>query len=377
MTNLRTFAFAHSPPAGWLLAAWLLAVGGPVEVRAAQTPTPGPSPLRVVVLEGPDGAAEQVAALPPVPKPTPAHRAELAAAFTRPAPASIADLKDMEQQVKALVARVSPAVVEVEVGNGSGSGVVISADGLVLTAGHVCGAAGRAVRFVFPDGKTAQGLTLGLNRTTDTGLMRITNRGVWPHAAVGDLEHGRVGDWVLALGHPGGFDRQRSLVVRLGRIIQLTPEILQTDCTITGGDSGGPLFDMHGRVIGIHSYISESMADNFHVPIGKFYAAWDQLVSGETGGRSAARPRAYVGARGVDAADGCRLAAVDKPSPAAKAGLQKGDLVLTVNGRLIKAAAFRRWVAEAEPGETLHLEIQRGDKVMALAVKLEQEPRRP
>ena len=374
---MHFFRLARGPWARGLLAALLLVMRGPAAGRAAPAPNPVPPVLHVQVLEGPNGAAAPVAPLPALPQPTPARRAELAAAFTRPAPTSIPDLKAMERQVKALVARVCPAVVEVEVGNGSGSGVIISADGLVLTAGHVCGAVGRPVRFVFPDGQTARGLTVGLDRATDTGLMRITNHGVWPCAALGDLEQGRVGDWVLALGHPGGFDQQRSLVVRLGRIIQLAPDILQTDCTISGGDSGGPLFDMHGRVIGIHSYISESMADNFHVPIGKFYSSWEQLVSGETDGRPASRPRAYVGARGVDEADGCRLVAVDKASPASKAGLQPGDLVLTVNGRLIKAAAaFRRWVAEAEPGEILNLEIQRGSKVMSLAVKLEKESRR-
>jgi len=86
----------------------------------------------------------------------------------------------------------------------------------------------------------------------------------------------------LALGHPGGFDLKRSLVVRLGRIIRLAPDALQTDCTISPGDSGGPLFDMHGRVIGIHSYISSSPADNFHVPITAYYHSWTMLVKSKT-----------------------------------------------------------------------------------------------
>jgi serine protease Do len=186
----------------------------------------------------------------------------------------------MERHVEALAARVSPAVVAVEIGSGSGSGVVISADGLVLTAGHVCGAPGRTVRFTFPDGKTARGKTVGVEYESDTGLMRITDRGPWPHAPMGDLAQARVGDWVLALGHPGGFDRRRSLVVRLGRIIRLVADALQTDCTISPGDSGGPLLDMHGRVIGIHSAISASLADNFHVAVTEFYDNWHVLAKG-------------------------------------------------------------------------------------------------
>src|ERR1035438_10400655 len=99
----------------------------------------------------------------------------------------------MERHVKALAARVSPAVVEVEVGSGSGSGVVISADGLVLTAVHVCGQVNRNVRFTFPDGKTARGKTVGVDYESDTGLMRITDRGPWPHAPMGARSNERVG----------------------------------------------------------------------------------------------------------------------------------------------------------------------------------------
>ena len=132
---------------------------------------------------------------------------------------------------------------------------------------------------------------------------------------------------MLALGHPGGFDLRRSLVVRLGRIIRWMPGALQTDCTISPGDSGGPLFDMHGRVIGIHSAISTSMAENFHVAVTAFYEGWDLLAKGARAKDQAGQPRAYVGATGVDDADGCRLTEVDEDSPAAKAGLKPGDVV--------------------------------------------------
>jgi len=310
--------------------------------------------------------------IPTAPKPTPSRRADLPTAFTWDAPASIADLKSMERHVKALAARVSPAVVEVEVGSGSGSGVVISADGLVLTAGHVCGGVNRNVRFTFPDGKTARGKTVGVDYESDTGLMKITGGGPWPHAAMGDLVQARVGDWVLALGHPGGFDLRRSLVVRLGRIIRFAPGALQTDCTISPGDSGGPLFDMHGRVIGIHSAISSSVAENFHVAVTEFYDSWDLLAKGASGEERVSAPRAYIGASGVNDAGGCRLTEVDENGPASRAGLKAGDVVLKVNGREIKvSAAFRRWVDEAEPGEMLNLEVKRGEEVLSVEVKLE------
>jgi serine protease Do len=284
----------------------------------------------------------------------------------------VAQLRTIERHVKALVARVSPAVVAVEVGNGSGSGVVISADGLVLTAGHVCGKADRPVRFTFPDGKTARGKTLGRDGDSDTGLMRITDRGPWPHAAMGDLAQARAGDWVLALGHPGGFDLRRSLVVRLGRIIRLDEGALQTDCTISPGDSGGPLLDMHGRVIGIHSAISTLLAENFHVAISEFYDNWNVMAKSKETDEEADASRAYVGASGVNDDAGCRLIEVEENSPAARAGLKVGDVVLKVNGRDIKvSAAFQRWMSEATPGETLDLQIKRGDEVLSIKVRME------
>jgi serine protease Do len=340
----------------WLLAAMLIVPDAQADDRSLQSPKPNQADLQA-------------------PKPAAADRSALAAAFTKAEPGSITDLKLMEQHDKGLVAQVSAAVVAVEVGYSSGSAVIISADGLVLTAGHVCGKPGRDVRFTFPDGKTARGKTLGVDRESDTGLMRITDSGPWAHVAMGELEQARPGDWVLALGHPGGFDPRRSLVVRLGRIIRLAPQALQTDCTLSPGDSGGPLFDMFGRVIAIHSAISTSVSENFHVPVTLFYRAWPQLVSGELGGNLADWPRAYLGATVVDDDVGCRLSRVEENGPAFKAGLKVGDLVLKVDERDIKvAASFRRWVAESEPGETLRLSIKRDDKLLALDVKLRAQP---
>lgn len=214
-------------------------------------------------------------------RPAQGERKSLPAALTRPSPVSLDDLKAIERHVTNLVARVSPAVVALEIGSAIGSGVVISPDGLVLTAGHVCGRPDRGVTFIFPDGRRVRGKTLGVDEDTDTGLARIEDRGPWPHALPGDLTSAQAGDWTLALGHPGGFDRRRSLVVRLGRIIRLSPGTLQTDCTISPGDSGGPLFDMFGHVIGIHNAISGSMAGNFHAPITDYYRAWTRLSAAD------------------------------------------------------------------------------------------------
>jgi serine protease Do len=367
----------RAKPTCGLLAALLSASLASAAASAPPSASPNPAQTNRLALSGKSAQKEQsttagAAALPVVPRPSLAYRSDLRPAFSKNVPTTLADLRSMQQHVEALAARVSPAVVAVEVGSGSGSGVIISADGLVLTAGHVCGGPDRDVRFTFPDGKTARGKTLGANHENDTGLMRITDRGPWPHAEMGDLRQALVGDWVLALGHPGGFDLRRSLVVRLGRIIRLDPDTLQTDCTISPGDSGGPLFDMHGRIIGIHSAISISVAENFHVAVTEFYEGWNLLVKAPAGNNQADKPQAYVGAKGTDDPDGCRLTAVDEDGPAAKAGLKVGDLVVKVDGREVKLyASLLRWVAETEPGETLNVEVKRGDKLLTLEVKLE------
>jgi serine protease Do len=374
---MRARKFSRNPPAWWLLVAALAIACLQGRPSAGANPAPKSGQATAAAAQKEKGTAAPETGLPARPKSAAAFRNQWSPAFSKPVPTSIADLRSIEKHVESLLARISPSVVAVEVGYGSGSGVVISEDGLVLTAGHVCGSPNRSVRFMFPDGKIARGKTLGADSETDCGLMRITDRGPWPYAPMGDLERAAAGDWVLALGHPGGFDVKRSLVVRLGRIIRLMPEALQTDCTISPGDSGGPLFDMQGRVIGIHTAISGSTADNFHVAIGRYFDSWDELTGAARKIEAPAPPRAYVGASGVDSAPGCRLTSVEKDGPAAKAGLKVGDVVLKVDDREITASAsFRRWVAEATPGETLKLQVKRGERLLNLAVKIEAPPRR-
>ncbi len=322
--------------------------------------------------EKPDDAKKTVSA-PSAPKPAPGLRASLSEVFRKPAPAHLEDLKAIERHVTELAARISPSVVGIGVGDARGSGVVISKDGLVLCAAHVSDRPGREARFTFSDGKTASGKSLGTDHEMDASLMKITDPGDWPHADLGDPDGARIGDWVLALGHPGGFDPQRSIVVRLGRIIRLAADAIQTDCTLTAGDSGGPLFDMHGRVVGIHSRISDSTADNYHVPIGTYFATWDRLARSETwGGEERPTRPPYVGADGADDPDGCRLERVDETSPAFKAGLKVGDIVVQLDDQPIQDRdSFLRRVRQAKPGDEIRFGIRRESQALSLTVKVE------
>lgn len=207
---------------------------------------------------------------------------ELPSAFVRVTPKTD-DLARMEATIRGIAERVVPCTVGIQVGqNVEGSGVVISENGYVLTAAHVIGRPGRHVMIRFPDGTRVPGKTLGIHTEADGGLVKITQEGKWPFAPLVTREDfPEPGDWCLSTGHPGGFQEDRSPPVRIGRIIDVDKNTLRSDCTITGGDSGGPLFDMQGRVIGIHSRISEESTVNLHGPVLAYVEAWEQLKAGE------------------------------------------------------------------------------------------------
>jgi serine protease Do len=205
--------------------------------------------------------------------------------FKKPTPANVEELRAIEQHVQKVVEKVMPAVVNLKVGPGQGSGVIINEKGLILTAGHVSGTPNKDATVVFSNGKSLKGKTLGQNTGIDSGMVKIVVEGTYPFLEMGKSSELKVGQWVLAIGHPGGFRANRPPVVRLGRILFVDNlrGIIQTDCALVGGDSGGPLFDMQGRVIGIHSRIGGSaMTENIHVPIDTYRQTFARLEKGDT-----------------------------------------------------------------------------------------------
>ncbi len=192
----------------------------------------------------------------------------------------------LEKQTIAAAPRCVAATVGVinTQGMGSGSGVVVSADGLILTAGHVVQKPGTALSIRFADGRLVKGVALGVDRGTDTGMARITDaapKGGWAFAPVAPAISARVGEWVLATGNPGGIVVGRTPPLRLGRVAIHDKNTIQSDCTVVSGDSGGPLFNLAGEVVGIHSNISLDVEENRHVPIGMYHAQWQDLLAGK------------------------------------------------------------------------------------------------
>ena len=293
---------------------------------------------------------------------------------------SIEELKERERKVKKVVSELMPTVVAV-VGNdqpATGSGVIINENGLIMTAGHVTEAAGKELTIIFPDGRSVKGESLGANRTRDAGLARITEEGKWPFAKIGDSKKAKLGEWLIAMGHPGGYDLNRSPPIRLGRLISSgSMGMLRTDCTLVGGDSGGPLFNLEGEVIGIHSSIGGSLAENRHVPSSVFKAGWDRMLAGEIWGSlgmmaAGVNPdRPMLGVRMNDSNGQVTVDKVFPNSPAKRAGIEDGDVILKIDGIAAEQMSdVVDQVSSSSAGDILEVQIMRDDKEQSFKVKL-------
>ena len=293
------------------------------------------------------------------------------------------ELKALQDRVKKVVDQVTPTVVAVLIGPGAGSGVIVRDDGLVLTAAHVIGnKPGAALKIVLPDGKMVNGKTLGVNPKLDSGMLMITDKppkdakwpgakdGKWPVAEIarsGDLKKGQ---WVVALGHPGGPKPERRPPVRVGRFENYTKndQTIRTDCTLVGGDSGGPLFDLTGKVVGIHSRIGLFLENNMHVATEAFKDEWDKLLDG----KAVAKADVELGVV-IDDTQGESVVveSVVEGSAAAKAGLKAGDVILKFDGERLNAPNdLSQSLLTCEPGQKVKLSVQRGEKTLEIPVTL-------
>ena len=286
------------------------------------------------------------------------------------APSGVADLKAMQERVRKLTEKLVQCTVGVQVGQAQGSGVIVSKDGYVLTAAHVSGQPGRDVKFLMHDGKEFHGRTLGLNRTLDAGLMKIADAGELPSVEMGLSDALKGGQWCLATGHPGGYQSDRKPVLRLGRVLWSDNSTITTDCTLVGGDSGGPLFDFEGKVIGINSRIAERIDSNMHVPVNTYKETWERMLKGDAWGHLPGNDP-YIGIRGIENSKEAKIGRVLPDSPAAKAGIAVGDLISSVNDIAIADfAGFKAIINDHEPGDELRLKIKRGDQDVEIKVKL-------
>ena len=208
-------------------------------------------------------------------------------------------------------------------------------------------------------------------------MLRLEEPGPWPYVPLDDKRSAKAGDWCIALGHPGGYQLGRTPPVRVGRVLANDPTVVMSDCALIGGDSGGPLFDLDGRLIGIHSSIGESVDQNRHVPISAFREGWDRMLAGEQWGQlgrsvDLAPNRPMLGVRlGMLDEDRVVVSGVVSGSPAEKAGLKTGDLILRVDGvPVTRPMELIELVASREVGDRVKLQIERDGALRNVQVDL-------
>jgi serine protease Do len=270
---------------------------------------------------------------------------------------------------------------------GSGSGFLIDRDGYILTNQHVIDGAER-ITVTMADGRSFRGQVVGADPAIDVALLRVQADGRLPEAPLGNSDELRVGEWVCAIGNPLGYVHSVTVgvVSFIGRKLfdASLDDYIQTDAAINFGNSGGPLINSAGEVVGINSAIS-SRASNigFAVPINQAVAILPQL---KAHGRVA---RGFIGvgltdltpalqrALNLTVSKGAMVQDVSAGSPAERAGLHPYDIVLDVEGRqVLNNEELIRDISARQPGSVARLEIMREGRRQSVQVKLAERPLR-
>jgi serine protease Do len=270
---------------------------------------------------------------------------------------------------------------------GAGTGFIIDADGFILTNHHVIEGADR-IMVRLADGRNLRAERVGSDPDTDIALIKVEAPRALPFAPLGDSDTLRVGEWVIAIGNPLAYEHTVTVgvVSFIGRKLfdSSLDRYIQTDAAINFGNSGGPLINARGEVIGINAAISSRAANiGFAVPINQASAILPQL---RERGR-VARGYIGVGLRNVDpdlqrslglrSADGALVQDVTPGSPGARAGIRVYDLVVAVDGRSVSDNdSLIQDIARRQPGTTATLQIVRDGRPVNVTVKLAERPQR-
>lgn len=268
----------------------------------------------------------------------------------------------------------------------SGSGFIYTDDGYIITNYHVVSGA-TTITVTTYDGTAYDAKLVGYDEDNDLAVLKIEATGLTP-VVIGDSNNMNVGDPVVAIGNPLGeltFSLTSGSISALNRTITLedniTMELIQTDCAINSGNSGGALFNMYGEVIGITNakYSSSSSSgasiDNiaFAIPISDVQDVIDGIIEDGTV-RSGYIGVSVVDGTSVNLASGAVVASVTDNGPAAKAGLQVNDCITEVDGEKVSGSSdLRRMIRNAEIGSTLTLTVTRGTQTLELQITVEEQ----
>jgi len=265
-----------------------------------------------------------------------------------------------------------------------GSGFVIKDNGTVITNNHVIqNAEGIFVKFT--DGKEYEAKLIGTDPVSDIAVLKIQSSKKFPAVKFADSDKAKVGDWVLAIGNPFGLGGTvtQGIISAINRDINMGryDNFIQTDASINQGNSGGPLFNMDGEVLGINTAIFSnsggSVGIGFAIPANFAKNVIDQLIQyGETkrgwlGVRIQTVTKEIADSLGLNETIGASVADVNKNSPADKAGLKQGDIITEFNGQKVKTMRdLPRLVGEAEVGKPAKLKIWRNKRFVTKTVVL-------
>jgi serine protease Do len=268
--------------------------------------------------------------------------------------------------------------------HGLGSGVIVSADGYILTNNHVVGNA-EDIHVTLMDKREFTAKVIGKDPKTDLALIKIDTKDSLPAAALGESNDALVGDWVIAIGNPFGFSLTvtSGIVSAKGRNIGAGDydDFIQTDASINPGNSGGPLFNTDGQVIGINTAIysrtGSSNGIGFAIPVDMAKNVMDQLkahgrvVRGWLGVEIQEVTADLAQSFGLAKPEGALIASTDKDGPAAKAGLERGDIVTTYDGKTVHDEhELPALVAQTPINKKVTVEVVRNGKHMNLDVTI-------
>jgi serine protease Do len=265
--------------------------------------------------------------------------------------------------------------------HGMGSGFIVGADGYILTNAHVVAGA-TDVTVKLSDRREMKAKVVGADQRTDVALLKIDATGL-PTVKMGDAKSLKPGEWVVAIGSPFGLENSvtAGVVSATGRALPDSGYVpfIQTDVAVNPGNSGGPLFNMAGEVIGINSQIFSRTGAyqgvSFAIPIDVALTVKDQLaangrvVRGRLGVGIQEVTQPLAGSFGMKSATGALVTQVEKESPAEAAGLKAGDVVLKLDGKAIeRSGELARRIAETKPGTRATLEVWRDGAAKEVAV---------
>jgi putative serine protease PepD len=302
------------------------------------------------------------------------------------APASVSGGKPLARGVVGRVYEAAgPGVVSVQAGSATGTGFVVATDGTIVTNNHVVDGSETALVRFNDSGRQVRAQVLGTDPSSDLAVLKVD-----PGAAgrlrpltLADSANVRIGDAVIAIGHPFGLDRTATsgIVSGTGREIQAPngfqiDDVIQTDAAINPGNSGGPLLDEKGRVIGVNSQIATSSGGSqgvgFAIPSNIVRTVLPRLRRGE-------QPQhPYLGVQFTTAARGAQVAEVTPDGPAAKSGLKVGDVVTDVDGATITGPDEAvHAITSRKPGDDIAIEVLRNGQRRTFTAQLGNRPRTP